>query len=231
MFLLTQRQIDVEALRKQMNSDEAGAFVSFEGRVRNFNEGKSVSSLEYEAYEALAVKEANKILQEARQLFSVLEIICVHRVGALQIGDIAVWVGVISRHRGEGFDACRYVIDHVKARVPIWKKEFYVDGSSTWVNCAECAEHAGRGIHLECADEASGCADEASGCGAEAEDKSGQTARCSDEISLPSRCSDDTQMPVRCSDDTRMPNRCSDETRNAVDSAKEASAAAGVIHD
>lgn len=145
MFRLTDHAIDVEDLRKQMDSDEAGAFVSFEGRVRNFNEGKAVIRLEYEAYEALAMKEADKVLQEAQQLYPVLGIVCVHRVGALEIGDIAVWVGVLSRHRGEGFDACRYVIDQIKARVPIWKKEFYTDGTTSWVNCAECAEHAKHG--------------------------------------------------------------------------------------
>lgn len=142
LFRLSEQTIDVESLRQEMNSDEAGAFVSFEGRVRNFNDGKAVSRLEYEAYEALALKEAKKIMEEARQLFPVLAITCVHRVGALEIGEIAVWVGVLSRHRGEGFDACRYVIDQVKSRVPIWKKEFYTDGSTSWVNCAECSQHA-----------------------------------------------------------------------------------------
>jgi molybdopterin synthase catalytic subunit len=142
LFRLTDKTIDVESLRREMNSDEAGAFVCFEGRVRNFNDGKAVSSLEYEAYEALALKEANKIMEEARALFPIIAVTCVHRVGPLEIGGIAVWVGVLSRHRGEGFDACRYVIDQVKARVPIWKKEFYADGTTSWVNCAECAQHA-----------------------------------------------------------------------------------------
>ena len=147
MFRLTNQAIDLEGLRTELNSDEAGAFVSFEGRVRNFNDGKAVLKLEYEAYEALAIKEANKIVKEAADAFPVLGIICVHRVGSLKIGDVAVWVGVLSRHRGEGFDACRYVIDHIKARVPIWKKEYYADGSTSWVNCAECAEHAKHATH------------------------------------------------------------------------------------
>lgn len=125
-----------------MSSAEAGAFVCFEGRVRNNNDGKQVSRLEYEAYPALAQKEAEKVVEEAQGLFPLISVFGVHRVGALEIGDVAVWIGVLSRHRAEAFDACRYLIDQIKARVPIWKKEFYTDGTSVWVNCAECASHA-----------------------------------------------------------------------------------------
>lgn len=95
--------------------------------------------LEYEAYGELAKKEAQKILQEASQRFSVLNARCVHRIGTLAVADMAVWVGVTSVHRDEAFQACRYIIDEVKKRVPIWKKEHYIDGSSSWVNCAACA--------------------------------------------------------------------------------------------
>ena len=73
---------------------------------------------------------------EARAKFDVVTLACVHRIGALRIGDLAVWVGVAAAHRGAAFEACRYVIDEAKARVPIWKKEHYADGMSEWVNCA-----------------------------------------------------------------------------------------------
>jgi len=72
---------------------------------------------------------------------------CVHRTGALEIGDVAVWVGVSAAHRGEAFDACRHIIDEIKHRVPIWKKEYYTDGDSGWVNCERCAAHAHAGQH------------------------------------------------------------------------------------
>jgi molybdopterin synthase catalytic subunit len=142
VFSLSVQAINSDELGKKLCSSEAGAFVSFEGRVRNHNEGRAVLRLEYEAYAAMAKKEADIVLAETRQLFPVIDLACVHRVGLLEIGEIAVWVGVIARHRAEAFDACRYVIDQIKARVPIWKKEYYVDGSTTWVNCAECASHA-----------------------------------------------------------------------------------------
>ncbi len=149
MFELSDKKIDLNELSAQLQNVEAGAYVSFEGRVRISNDGKKVSRLEYEAYPALAMNEANKIMEEARRLFPIIELRCIHRTGALEIGELAVWVGVISRHRAEAFDACRYVIDQVKARVPIWKKEFYVDGTSVWVNCAECASHSNHGHHAK----------------------------------------------------------------------------------
>ena len=79
---------------------------------------------------------------ETKERFKILETRCVHRVGKLNVGDMAVWVGVISRHRDEAFIACRYIIDELKARVPIWKKEYYADGESGWVNCPGCSMHA-----------------------------------------------------------------------------------------
>jgi adenylyltransferase/sulfurtransferase len=81
-------------------------------------------------------------MAEAAQRFGVTQALCVHRVGDLQLGDIAVWVGVAAAHRDEAFKACRFIIDEVKHRVPIWKKEHYVSGDSGWVNCERCATHA-----------------------------------------------------------------------------------------
>lgn len=147
MFELTHAAIDTESLTARLKNDEAGAFICFEGRVRNFNEGKEVLYLEYEAYEALALKEGERILQEAYQRFPIISASCVHRLGSLKLAEAAVWVAVLTRHRSEGFEACRFLIDEIKARLPIWKKEYYADGSSVWVNCAECASHRHTEVH------------------------------------------------------------------------------------
>ena len=128
-------------LRDELADHAAGAFVSFEGWIRNENEGQEVLRLEYEVYEPLAVKEGLKVLEEARQRFPVLHAHCVHRAGLLELGECAVWVGVSAAHRDEAFQACRFIIDEVKVRLPIWKKEYYVDGNSGWVNCERCATH------------------------------------------------------------------------------------------
>jgi molybdopterin synthase catalytic subunit len=93
-----------------------------------------VAALEYEAYPALAEKEGQAILDEAEAQFAIRAARCVHRVGALELGELAVWVGVTAEHRGPAFDACRYIIDAVKSRVPIWKRERYADGTTTWIN-------------------------------------------------------------------------------------------------
>ena len=123
-----------------MVNPDAGAYASFEGWVRNENEGRRVIRLEYEVYDLLAVKEGKKIIREACEKFSVINADCIHREGALEIGDCAVWVGAVSPHRNEAFLACRYIIDQVKIRLPIWKKEHYFDGHSGWVKCERCSE-------------------------------------------------------------------------------------------
>lgn len=117
--------------------NEAGAQVVFTGVVRNHNEGQAVESLEYEAHEGLAISEGEKILAEARSLFEIEDAHCVHRVGKLQIGDVAVMVAVTAAHRKAAFDACQYIIDEVKSRVPIWKREVYTDGKTEWLNAGQ----------------------------------------------------------------------------------------------
>lgn len=131
--------IDPAALRLRLPDPAAGAYCSFEGWVRNHNEGQQVLRLEYEVYEPVARSEGERILAEARSRFPLLAAHCVHRSGQLAIGDCAVWVGVISAHRDEAFQGCRFIIDEVKLRLPIWKKEHYRDGHSGWVNCERCA--------------------------------------------------------------------------------------------
>jgi molybdopterin synthase catalytic subunit len=138
-FRFTQSVIDTAAARRELLDFGAGGYVSFEGWVRNYNEGQEVTRLEYEAFEDLAVKEGERILAEAAARFPIKRALCIHRVGTLDLADMAVWVGVSSAHRGEAFDACRFIIDEVKHRVPIWKKEHYRSGDSGWVNCERCA--------------------------------------------------------------------------------------------
>ncbi len=141
-FSFSHSALEPEIYRARLSDPAAGGYTSFEGWVRNHNEGSTVTRLEYEAFEELAIKEGERIVNEAIQRFGVISAACVHRLGSLAIGEIAVWVGVSSRHRAEAFAACRYIIDEVKHRVPIWKKEHYVNGDSGWVNCERCAEHA-----------------------------------------------------------------------------------------
>ena len=139
---VSDQRIEPDKLRDALTDDAAGGYVAFEGWIRNENEGQEVLRLEYEVYEPLAIKEGNKIIEEARAKFPIQHADCVHREGLLEIGECAVWVGVTSAHRDEAFAACRFIIDEVKTRLPIWKKEFYVNGDSGWVNCERCAAHA-----------------------------------------------------------------------------------------
>lgn len=144
-FLLQSETIEPELFRGQLLDPQCGGFASFEGWVRNRNEGRAVLRLEYEAFAPLALREGERIVGQAVQRFGVSRALCVHRVGALAIGELAVWVGVSAAHRGEAFDACRFIIDEIKHRVPIWKKELYEDGDSGWVNCERCAAGAHTG--------------------------------------------------------------------------------------
>ncbi len=141
-FAFSSEPLDPERHRAELADPASGGYASFEGWVRDHNEGRRVERLEYEAFEALAIKEGERIVADAVARFGVSRAACVHRVGSLGIGDLAVWVGVSSAHRGEAFAACRYIIDEVKHRVPIWKKEHYTDGDSGWVNCERCAAAA-----------------------------------------------------------------------------------------
>ena len=108
-FRFSRSSLDAPALRAELADPACGGYASFEGLVRNHNEGQQVGHLEYEAFEPLAVKEGERIIAEAIAKYGVEHAACVHRIGDLAIGDMAVWVGVSSRHRGEAFLACRYM--------------------------------------------------------------------------------------------------------------------------
>lgn len=138
-FAITSDAIDPDTFRKQLLDLSCGACVQFEGWVRDHNEGQRVLRLEYEVYQPLAVKEGRRILNEAIKRFGVSNACAVHRSGLLELSDTAVVVGASSPHRAAAFDACRYIIDEVKQRLPIWKKEYYENGAAEWVNCQHCA--------------------------------------------------------------------------------------------
>ena len=134
MFAISDSPLDVARLQAKLEAAGVGAVVCFEGRVRDRNDGRAVQWLSYQAYVELAEAEGRRIVEEARGRFAVERIACVHRVGDLALGEVAVWAGVSAGHRAAAFDACRYVIDEVKARVPIWKREHYVEGVSEWLH-------------------------------------------------------------------------------------------------
>jgi len=136
-FSLSDSAIEVNALREALQDDRAGAYVGFEGRVRNTNEGFAVTALFYEAYVPLAEKEGLKVLEEASEKFELIDAMAVHRIGKLLPGELAVWVGVLSGHRDAAYAASRYIIDELKTRVPIWKNEQYEDKSAEWIGNEE----------------------------------------------------------------------------------------------
>ena len=133
-FAISEAPFEIGPLREQLLGDDAGAYASFEGWVRNHNEGRAVQGLFYESYRALAETEGQAIISEAVQRFAITRAACVHRTGELALGDLAVWVGVAAGHRGPAFEACRWIIDEVKSRVPIWKHERYPTGETTWLH-------------------------------------------------------------------------------------------------
>lgn len=133
-FHLSETPIDIAPLRAGVLDPRAGGYASFEGWVRDHHAGRAVDGLDYEAYATLAEREGERIIAEAKARFDVIDARCVHRVGTLAIGDLAVWVGVSAAHRGAAFDACRYIIDETKRRVPIWKREHYREGDADWLH-------------------------------------------------------------------------------------------------
>jgi len=137
-FQFTAAPIAAEQLRVALADPACGGYAAFEGWVRDSNDGQRVRGLEYEAFEALGLREGERIIAEAIERFGASHAACVHRVGSLAVGELAVWVGVSAAHRDEAFRACRYIIDEVKHRLPIWKKEHYLNGDSGWVNCERC---------------------------------------------------------------------------------------------
>jgi len=130
---LTHAPVDLSALLAAVSAPERGGVATFLGLVRNHQDGRAVVRLAYSAYESMAEAEAARIVAEGESRWPV-RIALSHRLGDLTIGDVAVAVVAASAHRAPAFEACRYVIEELKRRVPIWKQEFYADGSVTWVD-------------------------------------------------------------------------------------------------
>jgi len=136
MPYLTSSPIELAALLAAVQSPERGALASFLGLVRNHQDGRRVLRLEYSAYGPMAEAVFQEIALEAESRWDVA-VALQHRVGSLAVGDTAVAVVAASAHREEAFLACRYVIEEVKRRVPVWKREYYADGSVTWVGSGD----------------------------------------------------------------------------------------------
>ena len=134
--------IDVGAIVSEVQAPANGAIATFLGTVRNASDSRTVLSLEYSAYTGMANSEMEAIVREATALSPGVEIVAVHRVGDLGVGDACVMIAAAHAHRGPAFDACRYVIEEIKKRVPIWKRERYADGSSEWVNARAGDAHS-----------------------------------------------------------------------------------------
>ena len=122
-------RIDTQAVLQDLKAAADGAAVVFEGIVRDNTRGRRTLYLEYEGYEPMALKTMEELVTDAKSRFKVREIVVVHRLGRLEIGETSVLIVVASAHRGPAFDACRWVIDMLKKIVPIWKKEFFEDGA------------------------------------------------------------------------------------------------------
>lgn len=126
--------VDGEALRRRVEDPECGAVVLFLGAVRRRNRGREVEALAYEAYDAMAVEELGRVGREALERFDVERVAVRHRTGELRPGTTAVGVAVAAGHRGPAFEAARWIMEELKRRVPLWKRERYADGEERWLD-------------------------------------------------------------------------------------------------
>ena len=130
---ITRDPIDPRAVLDRVGSSGDGAALLFLGVVRDHNEGSGVTGLTYEAYDGMAARVLDEIAGEAAERLGTPRIAVVHRVGDLAVGETSVAIAASSPHRAEAFDATRYVIEEIKKRLPVWKKEHYVEGDAAWV--------------------------------------------------------------------------------------------------
>jgi len=134
MIRLTHEPIDYYRLTEEVRRPGCGGVVTFLGTVRDLTDGRTTAALDYEAYPAMAEKKMAEIERNVRERWSVGEIMMVHRLGHLEVGEVSVAVAVSCPHRDQAFEACRHAIDQLKLIVPIWKKENWADGTSEWVH-------------------------------------------------------------------------------------------------
>jgi molybdopterin synthase catalytic subunit len=132
MIELTNEPIDIHHVTESVQHHSAGAVVSFLGTVREFTHGAQTEYLEYEAFTEMAIASMHELAEEVRGRFPVLAVSIVHRTGRLDLGDVSVAIAVSCPHRAQAFDAARWLIDTLKERTPIWKKEHYSDGREEW---------------------------------------------------------------------------------------------------
>ncbi|MGA0199711.1 MAG: molybdenum cofactor biosynthesis protein MoaE [Prochlorotrichaceae cyanobacterium] len=136
---MTFAPLDLAAAYHLAEEGYNGAIVLMSGMVRQDTAGRAVQYLEYQAYEPMALKVFEAIAQQIEQRWPIVRSVVIHhRTGKLAVGEISVLVAIGAPHRAEAFAACQYAIDTLKHEAPIWKKEFWVDGSSTWVSIAQC---------------------------------------------------------------------------------------------
>lgn len=133
-FALSDNPIDDGLLKSYLFDDTAGALVVFEGWVRNHNNQRKVSHLTYYGYEQLAINHGAKLVKQAKARFDIAHAVAIHRIGELGIGDMAVWIGVCASHRTPAFEACEWLLNAIKADIPVWKQEFYDDHQSLWLS-------------------------------------------------------------------------------------------------
>ncbi len=142
---ITRSAIDPGDVLARVRADEDGAVVLFLGVVRDHNEGAPVTGLSYDVYHEMAAKTLVEIAAEAAERLGTPRVFAVHRVGELAIGEVSVAIAASSPHRAESFDAARYVIEEIKKRLPIWKKEHYVDGGADWLEGITPGRESGDG--------------------------------------------------------------------------------------
>ncbi|GIK52386.1 MAG: molybdenum cofactor biosynthesis protein MoaE [Planctomycetaceae bacterium] len=130
---LTDQPLDVNALLRELQAPDNGAYLVFLGTVRNHHQGRAVECIFYEAYAQMALRELQRIAREVADQFNLTQLLIVHRVGLHKIGDASLAVVVGSHHRPAAYDASRLVVERIKKDVPIWKREFFSDGSVDWV--------------------------------------------------------------------------------------------------
>jgi len=135
MFILQDTPIDTAHAKNMFNNPSNGAIVTFEGIVRaDEHQGSHVSELLYIADTPACIAEGEKIILEALSKFAITDAVCIQRIGQLKVSETAVWIGVWASHREDAFKGCRYIIEEIKKRLLIWKKEFLADGQSVWIH-------------------------------------------------------------------------------------------------
>jgi len=137
---IVRRAIDVAALLAEVENTANGATLVFLGQVREVNDGRAVTGIEYSAYGEMAERELAAIASECAAKFGIANLAVEHRLGALELGDASIAIVVAHTHRGQAYEASRFVIEEVKRRLPIFKREGYVDGTSEWVNASGVAQ-------------------------------------------------------------------------------------------